>query len=80
LTAVFGEVSRRLLSQAVQARLAAFLASNAEASYKEGRRRLVPQRISPRAQVPIGIGAVMVRVPRMRDRGVAGNGAPFCFT
>jgi hypothetical protein len=41
LTEFLGEVVRRLLTQAVQVQLAVFLASNPEASYNEGRGRLV---------------------------------------
>ena len=80
LTEVLREGARRLLAQAVEAEVAAFLAGYAQASDGDGRRRLVRNGYLPERQVQTGIGSVAVRVPRVRDRGVAGGGPPVRFT
>ena len=80
LTEVLREGARRLLAQAVEAEVAAFLAGHAQASDGDGPRRLVRNGYLPERQVQTGIGSVAVRVPRVRDRGVAGGGPTVRFT
>ena len=69
--------ARQLIAQAVEAELNAFLAAHGETD-AAGRKRLVRHGHLPEREVQTGIGAVPVRVPRVRDR--APYGAPLRFT
>ena len=72
LTEVLRNGARALLTQAVEAEVAAFLDSHAEERTEDGRRRLVRHGHLPEREILTGIGAVAVRCPRVRDR--AGQG------
>ena len=69
LTDVLRSGARDLIQQAVEAELAALLASHAHETIEDGRSRLVRHGHLPDREVMTGIGAVPVKVPRMRDRG-----------
>lgn len=71
LTAVLRDGARRLLAQAVEAEVAAFLAQHADQVTAEGHRRVVRNGYLPERTIQTGIGAVPVRQPRVRDRGAA---------
>ena len=79
LLAVLREGARRMLMQAVEAEVEAFLAAHAELSDGQGRRRLVRNGHAPERQIQTGIGPLEVRRPKVRDRGVAGE-EPIRFT
>jgi putative transposase len=79
LLAVLREGARRMLMQAIEAEVEAFLASHAELSDEQGRRRIVRNGHAPERQIQTGIGPVEVRRPRVRDRA-AGDGEPIRFT
>ncbi len=79
LLAVLREGARRMLTRAVEAEVAAFLAARAELVDDHGRKRLVRNGHAPERTIQTGIGPVEVRRPRVRDRGAAG-GAPIRFT
>ena len=79
LLAVLREGARRMLTQAIEAEVAAFLAAHAELVDGDGRRRLVRNGHAPERMIQTGIGPVEVRRPRVRDRGAAGD-APIRFT
>jgi len=64
LTEVLREGARRLLAQAVEAEVAAFLAGYAQASDGDGRRRLVRDGYLPERQVQTGIGIWMAETKR----------------
>ena len=68
LTEVLREGARTLLAQAIEAEVAEFLAGHAEPRDAAGRARVVRNGHLPARTVQTGIGAVPVRVPRVRDR------------
>jgi putative transposase len=80
LLVVLREGARRMLMQAVEAEVEAFLAAHAELADEQGRRRLVRNGHAPERQIQTGIGPLGVRRPKLRDRGGAGSGAPIRFT
>jgi transposase-like protein len=68
LTEVLRSGARALLTQAVEAEVAAFLDSHAEERTEDGRRRLVRHGHLPEREIMTGIGPIAVRAPRVRDR------------
>jgi transposase-like protein len=68
LTEVLRSGARALLTQAVEAEVAAFLDSHADERTEDGRRRLVRHGHLPEREIMTGIGPVTVRSPRVRDR------------
>ena len=75
LTAVLRSGARRLLAEAVEAEVEAFIAAHVDLSDEAGRRRVVRHGYLPEREVQTGIGAVSVRRPRVRDRQAdAGDG------
>src|SRR4051794_15270947 len=74
LTEVLREGARALLAQAVEAEVAAFLASHADKHTENGRQRLVRHGHRPERKIVTGLGPVCVRAPRVRDRRGAGEG------
>ena len=80
LLAVLREGARRMLMQAVEAEVEAFLAAHAELADEQGRRRLVRNGHAPERQIQTGIGPLEVRRPKVRDRGGTDGGEPIRFT
>ena len=78
LTDLLREGARELIAQAVEAELNAFLDAHAGQTDATGRRRLVRHGHLPEREVQTGIGAVPVKVPRVRDR--AHEGTPLRFS
>jgi len=68
LTEVLRNGARELLAHAVEAEVAALLASHADKRTEDGRRRLVRHGHLPEREILTGIGPVTVRCPRVRDR------------
>jgi transposase-like protein len=79
LLAVLREGARRMLMQAIEAEVEAFLAAHAGLVDAQGRRRLVRNGHGPERQIQTGIGPVQVRRPKVRDRGAEGD-EPIRFT
>jgi putative transposase len=79
LLAVLQEGARRMLMQAIEAEVEAFLAAHAGLVDRQGRRRLVRNGHAPERQIQTGIGSLEVRRPKVRDRGAA-DGEPIRFT
>jgi putative transposase len=73
LTEVLRNGARALLSQAVEAEVAALLGRHADELPDDGRQRLVRHGHLPEREILTGIGPVAVRCPRVRDR--AGEGS-----
>ena len=69
LLAVLREGARRMLMQAIEAEVEAFLAAHAGVVDAQGRRRLVRNGHAPERQIQTGIGPLEVRRPKIRDRG-----------
>jgi transposase-like protein len=68
LTEVLRSGARALLAHAVEAEVAALLASHADKRTEDGRQRLVRHGHLPERAIMTGIGPVAVRAPRVRDR------------
>ena len=73
LLAVLREGARRMLTQAIEAEVEAFLAAHQSLVDERGRRRLVRNGHAPERHVQTGIGPIEVRRPRVRDRGDGGS-------
>ena len=73
LTEVLRSGARALLTQAVEAEVAALLSCHADKLTDDGRQRLVRHGHLPEREIVTGIGPVAVRCPRVRDR--AGEGS-----
>src|SRR5690606_36111194 len=67
--------AQRIIRQAVEAELKAFLEEHSAERDTQGRRAVVRNGFQPEREVLTGIGSVKVRVPKTRDR--AGEGR--CF-
>ena len=80
LTDLLRQGARELIAQAVEAELNVFLAAHADQSDAAGRRRLVRHGHLPEREVQTGIGAVPVKVPRVRDRAPEGGRLKFTST
>ena len=68
LTEVLRNGARALLSQAVEAEVAALLGCHADKLTDNGRQRLVRHGHLPEREIMTGVGPVAVRCPRVRDR------------
>jgi len=79
LLCVLREGARRMLTRAIEAEVAAFLAAHADRVDDAGRRRLVRNGHAPRRTIQTGIGPIAVERPRVRDRG-AGDASRIRFT
>jgi transposase-like protein len=69
------EGAQRIIRQAVEAELKAFLDEHESERDAEGRRAVVRNGYQPRREVLTGVGPVTVQVPKTRDRAAAGR----CF-
>src|SRR5512132_1121272 len=69
LLAVLREGARQLLSLAIAAEVAAFVAVHADRVDETGRRRVVRHGHAPKRSIQTGIGPIEVQRPRVRDRG-----------
>ena len=69
LTELLRSGAQRLIEQAVEAELSVLLEAYASDKTDDGRARLVRHGHLPAREVLTGIGAVPVKVPRVRDRG-----------
>jgi transposase-like protein len=72
LTAVLRQGAQRLLAQAIEVEVAMLVARYADRRDTQGRQALVRNGYLPEREVQTGIGAVRVKVPRVRDRSGAG--------
>ena len=73
LLAVLREGARRMLTQAIEAEVEAFLAAHGSLVDGRGRRRVVRNGHAPERHIQTGIGPIEVRRPRVRDRGDGGS-------
>ena len=69
LTDILRSGARHLIQQAVEAELSVLMDAHSADQTEDGRARLVRHGHLPEREVITGIGAVPVKVPRMRDRG-----------
>ncbi len=68
LTEILRSGARELLAQAIEAEVALFVEAHAHLSDAGGRRRIVRHGYLPQRPLQTGIGSVVVRQPRVRDR------------
>ena len=68
LTSILREGARQLLSQAIEAEVAAYLADHSDLRLPDGRPRLVRHGHGPERIIQTGIGAVPVHRVKVRDR------------
>ncbi len=80
LTEILRLGARRLLAQAVEMEVAAFVEGHADLADAAGRRRIVRHGYLPAREIQTGIGPVAVRCPRVRDRGAGETGSRIRFT
>ena len=73
LTEVLRNGARALLTQAVEAEVAALISCHADKLTDDGRQRLVRHGHLPEREIVTGIGPVAVRCPRVRDRASEGS-------
>jgi hypothetical protein len=71
LLVVLREGAQRMLMQAIEAEVEAFLALHAGDVDETGRRRVVRNGHGPERSLQTGIGPINVRRPKVRDRGAA---------
>jgi transposase-like protein len=69
---VLRQGAQRLLAQAIEVEVAMLVARYADRRDTQGRQALVRNGYLPEREVQTGIGAVRVKVPRVRDRSGAG--------
>ncbi len=80
LLAVLRDGARRMLTHAIEAEVAEFIAACAGLVDEHGRRRIVRNGHGPERQLQTGIGSIAVRRPKVRDRGSYGSGQRIRFT
>ena len=80
LTAVLRSGAQRLLAQAVEMEVTAFIAAHGDLEDDAGRHCVVRHGHHRERRVQTGIGPVAVRCPRVRDRGGAGEAGKIRFT
>jgi putative transposase len=80
LTAVLRSGARRLLEQAIEAEVEAFLASKKELTLPDGRDRMVRHGHGPARTIQTGIGPVEVQRVKVRDRASGHAGERIRFT
>jgi transposase-like protein len=68
LTEILRSGARALLTQAVEAEVAEFLAKHTDLKTETGQQRVVRHGHLPEREIMTGIGPVAVRQPRVRDR------------
>jgi putative transposase len=68
LTEVLRDGARRMLAQAVEAEVAAWIDTHAQLKDDDGRRQVVRNGHLPERAVQTGLGPIEVRQPRVRDR------------
>ena len=74
LTEILRSGARALLTQAVEAEVAGFLAKHADLKTATGQQRVVRHGHLPEREIMTAIGPVAVRQPRVRDREAAVGG------
>lgn len=75
LTGLLRDGARRLIREAVEAELEAFLAEFEQKRLPDGRQAVVRNGYLPERDIQTGLGDVRVRIPKVRDR--SGSGVKF---
>ncbi|MCH9045303.1 MAG: IS256 family transposase [SAR324 cluster bacterium] len=72
LTAVLREGARKMLAQAIEEEVEAFLVQHLDIRDNSGRRQVIRNGHLPEREIQTGIGAISVKAPRVRDRSGSG--------
>ncbi len=72
LTAVLREGARKLLAQAIEEEVQAFLVQHSDIRDHSGRRQVIRNGYLPERTIQTGIGGIAVKAPRVRDRSGSG--------
>lgn len=80
LTEVLREGARKMLSQAIEAEVAAYIEAHADERDASGKRLVVRNGHHPSRSVQTGIGDIDVKAPKVNDRRVGDNGERMRFT
>ena len=75
LTELLRAGAKQLIAEAVEAELQEFLTQYADLKHQQGHRQVVRNGYLPEREILTGIGAVQVKVPKVRDKG--GQGIKF---
>ena len=77
LTNILKDGARRLLAEAIEAEVAAWIDAHAHLKDASGRQQVVRNGHLPERTIQTGIGEIEVQQPRVRDRRPAGQREPF---
>src|SRR5512143_1143749 len=77
LTGLLRDGARRLLAEAIEAEVAAWIDAHAHLKDDAGRQQVVRNGHLPRRTIQTGIGGIAVRQPRVHDRRPAGEREKF---
>jgi len=77
LTDILRDGAQRLLSQAVEAEVADWIASHAHVTDQAGHRQVVRNGHLPKRTITSGVGPIEVQQPRVLDRRTDGEAEPF---
>ena len=77
LTDILRDGAQRLLSQAVEAEVADWIASHAHVTNQAGHRQVVRNGHLPKRTITTGVGPIEVQQPRVLDRRTDGEADPF---
>lgn len=77
LTDILRDGAQRLLSQAVEAEVAEWIASRANVTNQAGHRQVVRNGRLPQRTITTGVGPIEVQQPRVLDRRAADEAEPF---
>ena len=72
--------ARRMLQRVIEAEVEIFLGAHADLEDERGRRRVVRNGHAPEREIQTGIGPIVVRRPKLRDRGDGTGSEPIRFT
>ena len=80
LTAILQQGAQRLLAQAIEAEVTAYIAAHADQRDARGHRQVVRNGHLPEREIQTGIGPVPVQQPRIDDRRIDEQGQRMRFT
>ena len=72
--------ARRMLQRVIEVEVEIFLGAHAGLEDERGRRRVVRNGHAPEREIQTGIGPIVVRRPKLRDRGDGTGSEPIRFT
>ncbi len=80
LGGILRDGARQMLSKAIEAEVADYLAAHADQRDDDGHRLVVRNGHAPQRDVQTGLGAITVKQPRVNDKRIDADGCPLRFT